>query len=139
MKIYTGEINLNTKGEGDIVNISDNVQKIVEESGVSNGTATIFCIGSTCAISTTEYEPGLRKDIPTALERLFPREINYEHEKTWHDGNGHSHVRATFLKPDLTVPILDGSLTLGTWQQIIFLELDIRKRNRRIIVQVLGE
>ena len=138
MKVHTGEISLNTKGEVDIINITDDVQKIVHESGIKDGSALIFCVGSTCAISTTEYEPGLRKDIPQALERLFPKNIYYHHEETWHDGNGHSHVRATFLKPDLMVPVVKGNLVLGTWQQIIFLELDVRKRNRRIVVQVMG-
>jgi len=138
MKVHTGEISLNTKGEVDIINITDDVQKIVHESGIKEGFALIFCVGSTCAISTTEYEPGLRKDIPQALERLFPRNIYYHHEETWHDGNGHSHVRATFLKPDLMVPVVKGNLVLGTWQQVIFLELDVRKRNRRIVVQVMG-
>ncbi len=138
MKVHTGEISLSTKGELDIINITDNVQKIVQESGIKNGFALVFCTGSTCAISTTEYEPGLRKDIPEALERLFPKNKYYHHEETWHDGNGHSHVRATFLKPDLMVPVTNGNLTLGTWQQIIFLELDIRRRNRRVVVQVMG-
>ena len=138
VKVHTGEIELSTKGKVDIINITDRVQEILDESGIKDGFALVFCVGSTCAVSTTEYEPGLKKDIPTALERLFPRNIYYHHEETWHDGNGHSHVRATFLKPDLTVPVVNGKLTLGTWQQIIFLELDIRRRRRRIIVQVMG-
>ncbi len=138
MKVHTGEINLSTKGEVDIIDITGEVSKIVEESGVKNGIATVFCVGSTCAISTVEYEPGLLKDIPEALERLFPKKMYYHHEETWHDGNGHSHVRATFLKPDLTVPVVDGKLTLGTWQQIVFIELDVRRRSRRVLVQVLG-
>ena len=138
MKVHTGEISLSTKGEVDIINITDEVERIVRKSGIKNGFALVFCIGSTCAISTTEYEPGLRKDIPEALERLFPKNKYYYHEETWHDGNGHSHVRATFIKPDLMVPVVDGKLTLGTWQQIIFLELDIRRRNRKVVVQVMG-
>jgi len=138
MNVYTGEIHLSTKGEVDIINITDDVQKIVDASGIKNGFALIFCVGSTCAVSTIEYEPGLKKDIPKALDRLFPKDIYYHHEETWHDGNGHSHVRATFLKPDLMVPVVKGKLTLGTWQQIIFLELDIRSRSRKIVVQVMG-
>ncbi len=139
MGVYTQEIELNTKGEVDIVDISSNVEEIVKKSKIKNGIAVVFCIGSTCAVSTVEYEPGLKKDLPEALERLFPKNMYYHHEETWHDGNGHSHVRSSFLKPDLTVPIIDGKLTLGTWQQIIFLELDVRKRSRKIIVQVLGD
>ncbi len=139
MVVYSGEISLKTKGEVDIIDITEKVEGLVNESGVKNGIAVVFCIGSTCAISTVEYEPGLKKDIPEALARLFPKNIRYHHEDTWHDGNGHSHVRATFLKPDLTVPIVNGKMTLGTWQQIVFVELDVRPRNRRIVVQVLGE
>ncbi len=139
MRIYTGKIELSTKGEVDIIDITEKVQSIVDESGIKNGIVTVFCVGSTCAVSTTEYEPGLKKDIPEALERLFPKNKYYHHEETWHDGNGHSHVRASFIKPDLTVPIVDGKMTLGTWQQIIFLELDIRKRRRNVVIQILGE
>ncbi len=136
---YYEEINLSTSGEVDIIDITGMVQSVVDRSGISNGIALIFAIGSTAAITTIEYEPGLKKDLPSALERLFPRSINYEHEKTWHDGNGHSHIRASFLKPDLCVPIVDGNLILGTWQQIVFVELDVRRRNRRVAVQVMGD
>jgi len=136
---YYEEINLRTGGEVDIIDITGMVQSVVERSGVKNGIVLIFAIGSTAAITTIEYEPGLKKDLPAALDRLFPRGINYEHEKTWHDGNGHSHIRASFLKPDLCVPVVNGNLVLGTWQQIVFVELDVRKRNRRIAVQILGD
>ncbi len=136
---YYEEINLSTSGEVDIIDITGMVESIVERSGISNGMVLVFAIGSTGAITTIEYEPGLKKDLPAALERLFPRGIPYEHEKTWHDGNGHSHVRASFLKPDLVVPLVNGSLVLGTWQQIVFVELDVRPRNRRIAVQVMGD
>ncbi len=139
MVVYTDEINLSTKGEVDIIDVTSEVEEIVKKSGLSNGIAVVFCVGSTCAVTTVEYEPGLKKDIPEALERLFPKNMYYHHEETWHDGNGHSHVRASFMKPDLTVPIVNGKLTLGTWQQIVFLELDVRKRSRKAIVQVLGE
>lgn len=136
---YYEEINLSTSGEVDIIDITGMVESIVERSGIKNGIALVFAIGSTAAITTIEYEPGLKKDLPTALERLFPRGINYEHEKTWHDGNGHSHIRASFLKPDLCVPIVDGHLILGTWQQVVFVELDIRRRERRVAVQIIGD
>ncbi len=136
---YYEEINLKTSGEVDIIDITGMVQAIVERSGIKNGIALVFVIGSTGAITTIEYEPGLKKDLPEALERLFPRSIPYEHEKTWHDGNGHSHIRASFLKPDLSVPVVDGKLVLGTWQQIVFVELDVRPRHRRVAVQLVGE
>ncbi len=139
MVVKTYELSLKTGGEVDVIDITDRVKSFVEGSGVSNGIAVVFCVGSTCAVSTVEYEPGLKKDIPEALERLFPKNQRYHHEDTWHDGNGHSHVRATFLKPDLTVPVVNGHLVLGTWQQIVFLELDVRPRTRRIIIQLLGE
>ncbi len=138
MKIYQEEITLKTKGEVDIIDITSKVQEIVDKSLVKHGTVLVFCVGSTCAISTVEYEPGLKRDIPEALDRIFPKDIRYHHEDTWHDGNGHSHVRATFLKPDLNVPIKDGKLVLGTWQQIIFIELDVRKRDRKVMVTVQG-
>jgi len=136
---YYEEINLSTAGEVDIIDITGMVQSVVDRSGIKNGMALVFVIGSTGAVTTIEYEPGLKKDLPAALERLFPKNINYEHEKTWHDGNGHSHIRASFLKPDLCVPIVDGNLILGTWQQIVFVELDVRRRHRRIAVQVMGD
>ena len=136
---YYEEINLSTAGEVDIIDITGMVQSVVDRSGIKNGIALVFVIGSTGAVTTIEYEPGLKKDLPAALERLFPKNINYEHEKTWHDGNGHSHIRASFLKPDLCVPILDGNLVLGTWQQIVFVELDVRRRHRRVAVQIVGD
>ena len=136
---YYEEINLSTTGEVDIIDITGMVQSVVDRSGIKNGIALVFVIGSTGAVTTIEYEPGLKKDLPAALERLFPKNINYEHEKTWHDGNGHSHIRASFLKPDLCVPIVDGNLVLGTWQQIVFIELDVRRRHRRVAVQIVGD
>ncbi len=136
---YYEEIGLTTAGEVDIIDITPMVQSIVDRSGIRNGMALVFVIGSTGAVTTIEYEPGLKKDLPAALERLFPKSIPYEHEKTWHDGNGHSHIRASFLKPDLCVPIVDGTLVLGTWQQIVFVELDVRERKRRVAVQVMGD
>ncbi|RLG51172.1 MAG: YjbQ family protein [Thermoproteota archaeon] len=139
MKVYTAEIELQTRGEVDIIDITQRVQDVVSESGVRNGIAVVFAVGSTCAVTTMEYEPGLKKDIPAALERLFPKGIEYEHHKTWGDYNGHSHVRASFLKADYTIPVVDSKLPLGTWQQLVFIELDTRPRRRRVIVQVMGE
>jgi len=136
---YSETISVSTKGETDIINITDDVSKIVEKSGMKNGIGCVFVPGSTGAITTIEYEPGLLQDLPKALERLFPKNIEYKHHETWHDGNGHSHVRASIIGPSLAVPIKNGKLILGTWQQIVFVELDVRKRKREIIVQIVGE
>ncbi|PIV69956.1 MAG: secondary thiamine-phosphate synthase enzyme [Euryarchaeota archaeon CG01_land_8_20_14_3_00_38_12] len=136
---YSETISVSTKGETDIINITDDVSKIVEKSGMKNGIGCVFVPGSTGAITTIEYEPGLLQDLPKALERLFPKNIEYKHHETWHDGNGHSHVRASIIGPSLAVPIKNGKLILGTWQQIVFVELDVRKRKREIIVQIVGD
>jgi len=139
MSVYTKEVTLNTKGEGDIIDITDIVHKAISEANIRNGICLVFVPGSTGAITTIEYEPGLQIDLRRALDRLFPKNIPYEHEKMWHDGNGHSHVRASFIGPDLSFPIINGKPVLGTWQQIVFLELDIRPRTRRIIIQIVGD
>lgn len=121
------------------MDITGEVQAKVRESGIKEGIAVVFAIGSTCAISTIEYEPGLKKDLPEILEKLIPSRVGYHHNGTWGDGNGHSHLRATLLGPSLTVPVSGGDLVLGTWQQIVFIELDIRPRSRRVFIQILGE
>ncbi len=136
--IYKAHIELDTKGEMDIVDITHEVQKIVDESGIEDGIVCIFCPGSTGAITTIEYEDGLLYDLPNALERIAPKNAYYKHEEKWHDGNGHSHVRASLIGPSLTVPIENGKLLLGTWQQIVFVECDIRPRRRRLIVHIVG-
>lgn len=138
LAVVTKYLPLNTRGEGDILDITDAVSKAVVESGLKNGVVTVFVPGSTGALTTIEYEPGLLKDLPNMLERIAPRNIPYEHEKRWHDGNGHSHVRASLIGPSLTVPFIEGRLALGTWQQIVFVELDIRSRSRRLILQIIG-
>ena len=139
MRVFQKEVHIKTRGEEDIVDITDLVEEVVEESGIKNGVAHIFAIGSTAAISTMEYEPGLKEDLPKALERMAPRDAEYKHHLRWGDYNGHSHVRATILGPSLSVPVRGGSLVLGTWQQIIFIELDVRPRSRRFTVTVMGE
>ncbi|MEE9151752.1 MAG: secondary thiamine-phosphate synthase enzyme YjbQ [Thermoplasmata archaeon] len=139
MAIVNEEIDFNTKHEGDIVDITGYVQKAVKKSQLKDGIACVFVPGATGAVTTIEYEPGLLQDLPDALDRLFPRDIIYQHQLRWHDGNGHSHVRASFLGPSLTVPFKEKKLILGTWQQIVFLELDNSARQRRIIVQMVGE
>ena len=138
--VKTEKISVKTKGDSDIVNITDYVNKAVTGSGISDGIVTVFNVGSTGAVTTTEYEPGLvNYDIEAAFEKIAPRGGHYEHEETWHDDNGHSHVRASLLGPCLTVPVVDGRLTLGTWQQIILVEFDTRARNRTVICQIIGE
>jgi secondary thiamine-phosphate synthase enzyme len=135
----TKHLSINTRGENDILDVTEDVAEAVVESRLSNGVVTIFVPGSTGALTTIEYEPGLLKDLPNVLERVAPRRLEYEHERRWHDGNGHSHVRASIIGPCLTVPFVNGRLTLGTWQQIVFLELDVRTRNRQLILQIIGE
>ena len=139
MQVKTERIHLTSRREGDILDITDQVEGAVRGTGIRNGVATVFVPGATGAITTIEYEPGLIHDFPAMLERVAPRGISYEHEKRWHDGNGHSHVRASLVGPSLTVPFTEGSLTLGTWQQIVFVEMDRRGRSREIVLQVLGE
>jgi secondary thiamine-phosphate synthase enzyme len=111
----------------------------VQDSGLNSGVAVLFVPGATGAITTIEHEPGLVQDLGEALERLMPQDIEYAHNLKWHDGNGHSHIRASLVGPSLTVPFLEGRLMLGTWQQIVFLEMDNRPRRRRIVVQIMGE
>lgn len=139
MKVVTKTLSIHSRGEGDILDITKEVRRAVSETGLKSGTVTIFVPGSTGAVTTIEYEPGLLKDLPNILERIAPKGLVYEHEKRWHDGNGHSHVRASIIGPSLTVPFVDGKLTLGTWQQIVFVELDVRSRYRNLILQVIGE
>lgn len=141
--VHTAELSLETQGEVEILDLSDEIARIVEASGIRLGTATAFVNGSTGAITTIEHEPGLvEEDLPAALERLFPRHgegVTYGHERRWQDGNGHSHVRASFIGPSLTVPVRDGSPVLGTWQQVVFVELDNKPRDRTIFVHVVGD
>lgn len=139
MTIVTKQLSINTSGEGDILDVTENVAEAVVESSLNSGIVTIFVPGSTGALTTIEYEPGLLKDLPNVLERVAPKRLEYEHERRWHDGNGHSHVRASIIGPCLTVPFVNGRLTLGTWQQIVFLELDVHSRSRQLILQIVGE
>lgn len=139
MVIISKIIKLHSKGENDIIDITNDVEKIVQDCKIKSGTATIFVSGSTGALTTIEFEPGLIKDFPEMLERLAPKDIEYGHEQMWHDGNGHSHVKASLVGPSLTVPFTDGELLLGTWQQIVFVELDTRSRNRNLVLQIIGE
>lgn len=139
MTVITKTIQVRSEGEGDLINITDQIARIVEQSKILDGTATVFVSGSTAAVTTIEYEPGLKHDFPAMLSRLAPSNIEYKHDNTWHDGNGHSHVRASLVGPSLTIPFTNGSLLLGTWQQIVLIEMDTRARRRSITAQIMGE
>ncbi|GBE36965.1 hypothetical protein BMS3Bbin07_01120 [bacterium BMS3Bbin07] len=136
---FSKTFSLSTAGFTDIVDISDKVVAVLERSGIENGLVTVFCPGSTGAVTTIEYESGVLRDLRDAIERIVPSGLTYEHDRRWGDGNGFSHVRAALMKPSLTIPLIKGSLTLGTWQQIVFIDFDNRGRQRDIIVQVTGE
>jgi secondary thiamine-phosphate synthase enzyme len=137
--IKTKSISLSTRGDTDIIDITDKVSRLIEESEIKSGVVTIFVPGSTGGLTTVEYEPGLIKDLKEVFEELFPYKKNWAHNATWGDGNGASHIRASMLGPSLTVPFVDGEMTLGTWQQIIFIDFDVRSRTRKLIVQIMGE
>ena len=139
MTIVTKTITVNSKGENDMIDLTLPTSKVVQETNLNDGIVTIFIQGSTAAVTTIEYEPGLRIDFPKMLSRIVPKNIEYEHDKTWHDGNGHSHVRASLVGPSLTIPFKDKRLLLGTWQQIVVMEMDVRHREREIILQIMGE
>ena len=139
MTVITKEIALQSKGNCDVIDITPKVAKNVEESGVNSGIVTLFIAGSTAGITTIEYEPNLLSDFKNMWDRVIPQNIPYEHNKTWGEGNGHSHVRASVLGASLTIPFANKRLTLGTWQQIVFVDFDNRPRSRRIVAQILGE
>lgn len=139
MAIVTKNIQIKSRGEDDVIDITEPTLKAIKESNLKNGIVTVFVSGSTAAVTTIEYEPGLRNDFPKMLDRIIPRDIEYEHDKTWNDGNGHSHVRASLVGPSLTIPFKDETLLLGTWQQVVLLEMDTRQRERQVILQIIGE
>jgi secondary thiamine-phosphate synthase enzyme len=135
---YQDTIQIQTTGHRDMHDITHEVARIVTQSGIQTGTAHVFNVGSTAIVGTVEYESGLVQDLPAMLDRLIPPSRDYGHEQAWHDGNGHSHLQATALGPSMTVPVADGQLVRGTWQQIFHLECDIKPRSRRIVVTVQG-
>jgi len=140
MTAESHEFHIETQGHSQVLDITEQVARCVRDGAVRCGTATAFVIGSTAGITTTEFEPGLvTQDLKAAFEKIAPENGTYLHEQTWHDDNGHSHVRATLVGPSLTVPVVDGALALGTWQQIILIDFDTRPRDRRVLVQVLGD
>jgi secondary thiamine-phosphate synthase enzyme len=139
MNVVTKVVQLRSSKENDIIDVTKQTSNALRESGLNNGIVNVFVAGSTAAITTIEYEPGLRHDFPKMLSRIAPKDIQYRHDETWHDGNGHSHVRASLVGPSLTVPFSNGVLILGTWQQIVMLEMDTKPRERVLTIQILGE
>jgi secondary thiamine-phosphate synthase enzyme len=139
MPVVTRTITVSSHGENDMIDITHQVNEATKVTMLKDGIVTIFVSGSTAAVTTIEYELGLRRDFSKMLARIAPSEIEYEHDNTWHDGNGHSHVRASLIGPSLTVPFNTKGLMLGTWQQIVLLEMDTRPRERKIILQIIGE
>jgi secondary thiamine-phosphate synthase enzyme len=136
--VHTQTIQVKTSGNCDIVDITSQVQGVIQSSGIDEGVVVVFNVGSTAGITTIEYEPGLvNYDIKAAFEKVAPERGMYEHEKTWHDDNGHSHVRASLLGPSLNVPFVDGRMMLGTWQQIVLVDFDTRGRRRNVVCQIL--
>jgi secondary thiamine-phosphate synthase enzyme len=139
MPIVTDSVSVRTRGESQMLDLTPKVQEVVERHRFREGHALVFVSGSTAGLTTVEFEPGLQKDLPAAFERIAPRDMRYAHEETWHDDNGHSHVRASILGPSLAVPFKDGRLLLGTWQQIVLIDFDTRPRQRELVVQLSGE
>jgi len=138
MNIITQSFKIETKGNTDILDITSQVQKIIKDSKLKEGQATVFVPGSTAGVTTIEYEPGLLKDLPKAFERIAPENMEYAHHLTWGDHNGHAHVRAALLGSSKTFPFTDSSLILGTWQQIVLVDFDERPRSRKVVVQIIG-
>ncbi len=137
--VHRDQISISTSGHGDMHDLTDGVCTIVADSGVHSGTVNVFNIGSTAAVGTIEFEPGLQHDLPKILDHIIPPSRGYGHELAWHDGNGHSHLQSTVLGPSLTVPVENGKPMLGTWQQIFHLECDVRGRERSVVVTVVGD
>jgi len=137
--VHQQPFSLHGSGHGHMHDITPQVAEAVEASGITTGVAQVFGVGSTSAVSVVEFEPGLQRDVPEMLDRLIPPSREYGHEQAWHDGNGHSHLQATLMGPSLAVPVADGQLVLGTWQQVFHIDCDVRPRQRTVVVTVLGE
>jgi secondary thiamine-phosphate synthase enzyme len=136
---HSETIHLSTKGFTDIIDITNRVDAVIGHSKIENGLVTVFCPGSTGSVTTIEYESGVLRDLQKAIEKIVPSNIAYEHDKRWGDGNGFSHVRAALMKPSLSIPLIKGKLALGTWQQIVFIDFDNRRRERNLVIQIMGE
>lgn len=139
MNIKTGSISLHTRGDTDIHDITNEMSDVLSKSGLKAGTVTVFCPSSTSALTTIEYESGALSDLKRLFDEILPQNREYAHNARWHDGNGHSHVRAALLGPSLTIPFVEGQLTLGMWQQVIYVDFDNKPRRRELVVQMIGE
>ena len=139
MKIATDHITVPTNGNADVVDLSEEVAAVLRRREFRDGQVTVFIVGSTAAVTTIEFEPGLKRDVPEVLDRLIPGGVRYHHNDTGGDGNGHAHIRASLIGSSLVVPFTDGRLMLGTWQQIVLIDFDVRPRRRDVVVQILGE
>ena len=138
VRVFTGAVEFSSRGHADVTNVTGQVRELVAESGIRNGTVTVFAPGATAAMTTIEYEPGVVQDLQQVLEEIVPSGRAWQHNINNGDGNGHSHIRAGLLGPSLTVPVVDGKLTLGIWQEIVFCDFDARARERSVVVQVMG-
>ena len=139
MTISTHQLEFQTQGDAEMQDITDAVAQVTAASKVSDGIVTVFCPGSTGGVTTIEFEPGALSDLRRLFDEIVPQDREYQHNRRWGDGNGHSHVRAALLGPSLTIPLVNGRLMLGTWQQIIHIDFDNRPRRRQIVVQIVGE
>lgn len=139
MEFLTGKMHFQTNGNSDIKDLTADIEKMIEENGYTEGSVHLFVPGSTAALTTIEFEPGLLKDYPEFMDRLVPSGKIYHHDMTWHDGNGHSHIRAALQGPSLLIPFINGKLTLGTWQQVIFIDFDTRLRERTVVYQFIAK
>ena len=137
--VKTGSIQLSTRGNADVKDITAEIARVVSASDLKNGIVTIFCPSATSALTTIEYESGCVSDLRRLFDEIVPQNREYAHNAKWHDGNGHSHIRAALLGPSLTVPFVEGRLTLGTWQQVIYVDFDVRSRHRELVLQIIGE
>jgi secondary thiamine-phosphate synthase enzyme len=137
-EIFAGEIEISSRGELDMLDISAELEKLIDDSGLLDGIVTVFVPGATGALTTMEYEPGVVDDLKAAIKRMAPSELEYQHHLKWKDGNGQSHVRAALIGPSVTFPVREGHVPFGTWQQVVFIELDVRPRKRKLLVQMVG-
>jgi secondary thiamine-phosphate synthase enzyme len=139
MTVKTASLSISTQGNTDVHNVTGELSRLLAGSGIRSGTLTVFCPSSTSGLTTVEYEPGAVADLKRLFEELVPSQRDYAHNAAWDDGNGHSHMRAALLGPSLTIPFVEGTLTLGTWQQVVYIDFDIRPRHRELVVQMVGE
>ena len=137
--VHSAYVQVSTRGHADMHDITRDVQQALSDTGMQNGLVTVFTASSTSALTTIEFESGALADLKQALDEIAPQNREYKHNLRWGDGNGHSHLRAALLKPSLSIPVIDGRMTLGTWQQILFIDFDVRPRDRQLVIQIIGE